>query len=114
MITFKPPVEMESQLNLLSNLRFDNIGQIQIKDASSFSIADFSNNILWRIDSSGNLIFPNINPIIEFSGSLNLTSSPNQSIDINPLVIYDIQTCSELKYLANIQVNALDVSTNIF
>jgi hypothetical protein len=122
LITFMSPVQIEDKLNLSSSLRFDNTAQIQIKDASSFSITDFSNNILWTIDTSknnffdesGNLIFPKSNPDIIFQDKLNLTSSANQFIDINPLITYNVQNCSELKYLANIQVNPYNLSHNIF
>jgi hypothetical protein len=116
MIIFKPPIQLENQL------KFNDVAQIQIKDSSAFSIIDFSNNILWTIDdiannvfdTSGNLIFPKPNPQLIFQDKLNITSLVNQLIDINPLVTYNIQNCSELKYLANIHVNALDLSSNIF
>jgi hypothetical protein len=122
LITFISPVQMENELNLLSNIRFDDIAQIKIKDASAFSIIDFSNNILWTIDGSGNnvvdqsgnFIFPNSNAAIIFENNLNLTSLANQLIDINPLITYNVQNCSELKYLVNIQVNAFDISSSIF
>lgn len=122
LITFISPVQMENQLNLVSDLRFEDIAQIKIKDASYFSIIDFSNNILWTIDGSGssvfdvsgNFVFPDSSANMIFNNTLNLTSSVDQSTDINPLISYNVQNCSELKYLVNVKVNALDLSSNIF
>lgn len=92
--------------------------QITITSGQILNVVQDNNSFLSisqdEIDCSANIQLLNSKPEIKFTDNLNLTSLSNQLTDIYPLITYNTQNCSELKYLANIQINSLNVYSNVF